>query len=843
MKAKSHNAHTWRAHLLIIAVGLFGQGLFAQAPTDRADSTTQQQTSDKDKKPAPKAEAKQPQPELGVAVDAGRKSDALATWITTEHNQGELGGPWLVKQSAEFGGRITDFTGNTGTWDSFVNLGTGPRLLEYTLDMHSPSHTGLLFDDLLFSNFGYGGDPNNVSRILAQKGKIYSFNASFRRDQNIFDYNLFANPLNPSTSNPNVPILNSPHEFLITRRMSDVNLNLFPVGAVRVRLGWSRVVNEGNSFSSDHQGTEGFLLQPTLNTTDSYTAGVSLRIIPRTSINYDQFYTYFKGDTTAQLAPVGTAALFGLPPFFLAGGIPVQLGLPFNTPAGQPCATPLLGTGFVNPACNGFFGYNRSGRNRNSFPTEQFSFQSSYFRNVDFSGRLNYSDAEADTPSYSEFFDGFTTRNRVRRSSLTGGAIAHRISLAGDFAATVRVTDKFRIVDSFRYDNFRIPGSWGLTTLNFFSPSLAVNPNTFSPATCPPPFTAATCPQHNASSSADVIGDVRNDFLRQNRTVNTFELEYDFTKRIKGHVGYRYERREITQRIDNTQIQVFFPGPTAALANRGACAPASSHPLNPDGTCTVAVPGADAGEDFAEINGHTGLIGFSARPTDKFRISADVEFFSGDNAFFRITPRHLQDYRIRSIYNPLGWVTLGAAIRILENRNTSFDIGNLQHNRSYAFSGSFAKPESMWGVDLSYDYNDIFSQTNICFVATPNTAPPGAITCGTPFLSGLSFYTSLSHFASGSLILKPWRRVTAGAGYAITSTSGNTLILNPNAPTGPLNFNYHLPTASLAIELNKNLTYKTGWNYYDYNEKTTPGPTLPRDFRGNAFTLSLRYSM
>src|SRR5215470_371059 len=424
MKAKLHSSYTWGARLLILAVGLFGPAVVAQAPSDAADSSSaQQQTSDKDKKPAPaKQETKTSQPDLGVAVDSARKSDALATWVTTEHNEGETGGPWVIKQSAEFGGRISDFTGNPATWSTFVNLGTGPRLLEYSLDMHSPTHTGVLFDDLLFTNFGYGGDPNNVSRMKAQKGRIYSFNAAFRRDQNIFDYNLFANPLNPSTSNPNLPILQSPHEFLLTRRMSDVNLNLFPVGPIRFRLGWSRVVNEGSTFSSDHQGTEGLLLQPTLNTTDNYNFGVSLRVIPRTSLNYDQFYTFFKGDTSATLAPATITPVFGLPPFFLAGGTPVQLGLAFNTPAGQPCATPLLGTGFVNPACNGFVSYLRSGRTRNSFPTEQFSFQSNYFRRVDFAGRINYSDAEADMPNTLELFNGFTTRNRVRASTLTGGS-------------------------------------------------------------------------------------------------------------------------------------------------------------------------------------------------------------------------------------------------------------------------------------------------------------------------------------------------------------------------------------------------------------------------------------
>jgi hypothetical protein len=88
-------------------------------------------------------------------------------------------------------------------------MGSGPRLLEYTLDMHSPTHIGTLFDDLSFSSFGYGGDPDNVSRLRIAKGTAYSFGASFRRDQNIFDYDLLANPLNPSASSPDVPITNA----------------------------------------------------------------------------------------------------------------------------------------------------------------------------------------------------------------------------------------------------------------------------------------------------------------------------------------------------------------------------------------------------------------------------------------------------------------------------------------------------------------------------------------------------------------------------------------------------------------------------------------------------------
>ena len=104
-----------------------------------------------------------------------------------------------------------------------------------------------------------------------------------------------------------------------------------------------------------------------------------------------------------------------------------------------------------------------------------------------------------------------------------------------------------------------------------------------------------------------------------------------------------------------SQIQTFFPGPTAALARRGACV---GQPLNPDGTCTVAVSPADVGEDFTQINGSTGLSALPRAP-DKLRASGDVEFFSGDNVFFRITPRHAQDYRFRANYKAADWINLG----------------------------------------------------------------------------------------------------------------------------------------------------------------------------------------
>ncbi len=115
---------------------------------------------------------------------------------------GHDSGNYNIQQSFEAGYRSSSINGNLDTYDTFVNLGSGLRLFDYSLDMRSLDHNGFLFDNLNFSNFGYGGDPNDVSRLRINKNKLYDFGMVFRRDKNFWDYNLLANPLNPSTSSP-----------------------------------------------------------------------------------------------------------------------------------------------------------------------------------------------------------------------------------------------------------------------------------------------------------------------------------------------------------------------------------------------------------------------------------------------------------------------------------------------------------------------------------------------------------------------------------------------------------------------------------------------------------------
>ena len=152
--------------------------------------------------------------------------------------QGKDSGTYNIQQSIEAGYRTSSINGNIDTYDTFVNLGSGLRLFDYTLDMRSLDHNGFLFDNLSFSNFGYGGDPNDVTRLRIDKNKWYDFRVLFRRDKNFWDYNLLANPLNPSTSTPAWASPRSPHSLDLVRRMQDYNLTLLPQSRVTTPAGF-----------------------------------------------------------------------------------------------------------------------------------------------------------------------------------------------------------------------------------------------------------------------------------------------------------------------------------------------------------------------------------------------------------------------------------------------------------------------------------------------------------------------------------------------------------------------------------------------------------------------------
>lgn len=739
--------------------------------------------------------------------------------------EGVVSGNYNIKQSFELGYRWTDFTGNLFTYGTFVDLNQGPRMLEHTLEMRSLNHAGSFFDDFYLHSFGYGGDPNNLTRLRMNKNRWYSFTGTFRRNRNFWDYNLLANPLNPPTSNPAVPIVNSPHRFEMTRRNTDLNLIVLPQSPVRFRLGYGRNIMEGPSFNTPHFGTEVIAFVPWLTTLDSYRFGVDFRGLPKTNISYDQFWHYFKGDNRWELVDF---------PQQLSDGTPVNLGVIWNTGANQPCAAPItVGTTTpptANATCNGFLSYRLFMPIRVRYPTEQLSFQTSYFRNLDLSGRFIYNSSRNRVPVFEEFYAGRTTRTNLREATINASASGRRLSATGDFGATITVNDKFRIVDTFRFHNFRIPGLWESDELNFFGTSMLLPPNLFNPATCP--STSSTCPQHTTSSPADVISALASTFLQQDTKTNQFELLYDPWRRFGGRLGYRYSHRTIRQNVTELDDLLFYP----TLPNRGACA---GVPLNADGSCSVTTIATH--EEETKINEHSLLFGVWARPVDAVRLGFDMELFGADRSFTRISPRQFQLYRLRATVRPSDWSTINAAVYILERRNNVAEIEHRQHDRTFSVSGMFF-PNDRFSFDFGYDFNDVLSLTNICFAGT--VRPPGTSPCPTALalFQQVSIYDHDAQNGHVAIRFKPVQRFTANIGYLVTSTTGTTLILSPDVPSGPLRYTYYAPSAGFEVELNKHVFWKTQWGYYGYNERALPDPTTRnRDFRGNLVTISGRF--
>ncbi len=855
-------------------------------------------------------------------------------------NKGTNQGNYNIQQSVEFGYRLNEVNGNQDTYNTFVDLGSGVRLFDYTLNMRSVNHQGIFFDDLNFSNFGYGGDPNDVSRLHIDKNKWYDFHLLFRRDKNFWDYNLLANPLNPASPNPvgsatsgcilsppssahpglpgycstpAVPQANSLHALDQVRRMQDYDLTLLPQSRVRFRLGFSHYRDEGGSFfTTDSGGMPDF---PGNNsyTTNSYHAGVDVRLLPRTTISYDQFLNYFKQDNSFLESAAATPQNYG---YQLANGTPVDLGVVWSTqtPAEViPCAAPIANAATTpptaNPSCNGFLSYSQVDSARNYMPTEQVRVQSNYFQRFEMTASAGYSRSDNTVPNFDEILNGLVTRTAARESTTGGPADTSRVSVNADWSGVYAVTDKFRIEDFYRYDNWRIPGMWATFETNLFGGAgsgqlglaqpLSVF-NQVSPATaglfaalCPvAPYNQVNCPLHTTSSGADVTNEITSQFLGQNLQSNTFQLQYDFTRRLSARLGYLYMDRTISQFSATWDTgETYFPGGAGAtvatdyFAARGDCAmvtvggvkqlPAGCI-LNADGSIAEGSPTnllPEAGNDTARatttIHENAALFGITARPIDQLTLNGDVSIGYNDAAFTRVDPRQTQSYKVHATYKPKMWAVIDAAVEIHENRDDVITVSNLEHDRSYSFTTTLM-PNERLAVSFGYNYWNVYNQADICFnysitytnPAPPpttlpvSTTPPGVATAacnitgasvGAAGFETLSTYASTDHFAHAEVTWKPYKRITAAVGYGGSFVRGSSTTLNPLTPSGTLDYNYQLPFGSINFDIYKGLSYKMGWNYYGFNQEGNTSPfglaAIPsQNFDGSNATFSFRYA-
>jgi hypothetical protein len=793
----------------------------------------------------------------------------------TEEQKGIDQGNYNIKQSIEFGGRITSITGDLQAYDTMVNLQEGPRLLNFTTEMRSLDHHATFFDRLYFSNFGYGGDPNVVSILRVSKNKWYAFDAMFRHDENFWDYSLLANPYNPAAPavanapanfNPlvNAPrnvvgtalVGTSPHYYNTRRNMQNYGVTFLPDSKIRVRLGYNYNTNKGPTFSTIHQGTEQFLAQNFSGTLTQYRLGIDFRFLPRTNISYDQTWSYYKTDP---------GITDENQQFSVGSGFPlVDLGVSWSPP-GTPCNPTFNAGSIVNPKCSGYYDYFTHYRTRLNFPTEQISFQSSFIPTVQMSGQFSYTGGDMNQYNYQQSYAGFESRSQATNFLETGPMQGRHVTSYGDFGATWKITPIVSIVESFHYGNWMEPGQFIASQCSFFSTDLITPPNLFAP-TASLPFAACTAPSngvpgtpnHKSGSAPDMLVNIDSNFLKQKIYNNLIEGQMELSSKAGAYFGYRYTHREIADNFLNIQNAIYFPNNAA----RGNCTlldttlpPTQSNlpggcTLNGDGSISFQTPGASLGppgETF--IRSNSAVLGFWLRPTRNLNFNLDAELTSSDKTFTRVNPLQSQQVRFRMQYKPANWANLTFNASTLNGQNNVETVNGLQKNWNVGFTLGLM-PSPKFSAQLGFNYNGISSQILVCY--TSSAALPGLPAC--PDLSGLlqqlAVYSSKVSTGFFDFTWTPVRRLTLDVGANLSAATGSELNLAPESPiavtpTGALNSNWYQPYGSITYQFASHWSGKALWDYYGYHEDTDGSYQdlyAPRNFHGNLVTLSVRFA-
>ena len=478
----------------------------------------------------------------------------------------------------------------------------------------------------------------------------------------------------------------------------------------------------------------------------------------------------------------------------------MELGLPIDTANKSPCAITPTATSLIdstgtltNAACNAYFDYNRTNRTRTSQPTERLSLRNNYFQRLNLTASYAYSAADMNAP-LNEYFNGLTQRSSLRQQTVTGPGQATRISNVADFTATLHLSEHLRVVDTFRFWDYRIPESFS---------SIETDWTCINTATC-----SLLTPIGNTTQS---VTDTSSELsFNQSWKRNEIDFVWDASKHFGGRIGFRYGNKVFHHILDFTT----------------------------------------GDQDRVVIHEYTPVIAIWAKPMKSLRFNFDWEHTNNDDALVRIGARKEDRYRVHANYTPKPWAVLGVSINLWGVSNGDALTDYRAHNRNYGFTANLT-PRDRFGLDFAYDYNDSQQNALICFndsnVFLPVVASAGNCTVSgygdskNPLLTN-GYYTSNTHYGMGSVIVKPSARITTQFGYSITSVGGQTPQFNALQPFGSLQYNYHQPLANVRVDIGHNLTARMGWNYYQYGEKSFAGPTSQRYFHANNATFSLLWA-
>jgi hypothetical protein len=710
--------------------------------------------------------AQQPSPS-----PAPKKAEAKPESTPTE--AGEDAGNYTIISSIEVGYRGQRVDGDLNKYRSDLNYKAGPRLFDSSFLVRAKEGKGTVFDTLLVTSTGWGSDPYSNLRINVEKPELYRFDATYRRFKYFRFLNNLANPnwvFSPASFSVAPNPVTGLHGYNTNTEMGDFDLTILPKNkTIRFNLGISPERYGGPAFTDYHlAGGEFSLLSQLSSRATDYRLGADGQVGP-IDFSFLQGFRRFTDDSL------------------------INLG-----------ATPGIN---VNPTAASLTSFNRNEPARGNVNYTRFSAHTLVAKKLDITGRIVYSKA---TSSFA-FIESFTGRNinpritgwppgplaatpnilNLGQNNIVGAA--RRPDTLGDIGVTLLATDKLRISNTFRVEDFTIDGSALFS--DFFSITRG---------------SGATLRTDTISfSNLDA-----NKITKYRKYQNTLEADYQFNARYAAHFGYRYGNRRIEQSFNGFN-----------LGSAGSVTP----------------PPARTSESEEEQNHtHAFFGGFKARPTNNWNIYFDGEHGTADNVFTRIGNYNYTNIRAKSRYTPSKRLSFSLAIIARNNANPSEiagvslqDFGVDTKSRLFTSAVDWA-PNSKVSFSAGYNYNWVNSDAVVDYFFNSVRHPLG---------HSLYFMRNNFFYIDTTAQLAP--RVTLFAAYRVNQDNGQgDRLADPTGTPGILINSYPMsfqsPEARLAIKINRRLDWNLGYQYYNYNESALVGPR-PQNYHAHLPYTSLRF--
>ena len=733
------------------------------------------------------AEAKNSK-ETKQATKPKPKTEAAPTSQTT----GEDAGDYTVTSTLEFGYRGIRVDGDINKYKSDLNYKAGPRLFDSSLLLQAKEGKGGLFDSMLVTATGWGADPTGSMRLSIEKPEAYRFDASYRRMKYYRFLNNFANP-NWTFGSLVIPANRETglRGYDTKTQLGDFDLTILPKNeTITFTVGYSPERYDGRYFSSYHVGGNEFrMLTNARSRANDFRVGADGKLGP---IDWTllQGFRRFREDSFVDTTPI-----------------------------------------FINPTSTAArlstFTHNEPARGSVNFT--RASLHTLIANKLDLTARLVYSKARSNF-TFVENFSGVnwnpritgwpqTTFNRVPPPGAVTVAVTpntlnlgqyfitgdtERPNTQFDFGATFLATDKFRLSNTFRVEDFEITGT------DIFADFFSIT------RTLPSTVGGGTRTDTVGFNNLDAT-----EITKYRKYVDTVEGDYQITNHYSVHFGYRYGKR---------QVERFFNG--FNLGSQGS--------LNPPSART-------SHEEFEENQTNAFFGGFKVRPVKNWTVYFDAEHGTSDNVFTRIGNYDYTNFRVKSRYAPNRKVAFNLAA-IVKNNSNPTEIAGVSLSdfgvefRSRIFTSSIDwMPSSRWSLNMGYNYNWVTSDSLIdySYLSSTNSA-----------IRGHALYYMRNNFFFIESVARLTRRMTFYSAYRVNKDNGQGSRLSDPAATGartiitsyPMSF--QSPEGRLAIRLNHRLDWNLGYQYFNYNEdaflRTFPGSPRAQNYHAHLPYMSLR---